>query len=188
MTRYEGDLQALERIDVPLDFIGNERPVNDPVLSTGSSFNLSAETMSQAVQDLLKTANAKSQRTTGEILRDRERQKKTAIEEENLVTPEMPALNTFEEMYRRHNPAISNEELEVFLWYKTDIGKPLSRRWVNLLEEKYFHDLEEPAPYMAPEQRVNQWVDQGLLYYFGGRYLPAFLYLSGTYMPGNSNW
>lgn len=179
VTKYEGDLSAIERIDVPLDFIGNDRILNDPLLSTETSFNLSAEVMTPAVQELLVQVNKKSRDATGQVLLEKDRKKKVVVEDENILTPEMPPLNTFEEMYRRHNPAISKEELEVFLWYKTEIRKPLSRRWVNLLEEQYFNDLSEPVPYQVPEERRNQWVQQGLLYYFSDRYLPAFLYLSG---------
>lgn len=179
VTKYEGGIDAIARIDVPLDFIGNERTLNDPLLSTETSFNLSAEAMAPSVQDLLVSVNKKSREGTGQVLLDRDRKKNRVIEDENILTSELPPLNTFEEMYRRYNPAISKEELEVFLWYKTEIGKPLSRRWVNLLEERYFNDLSERAPYQVPEERRNQWVEEGLLYYFADRYLPAFLYLSG---------
>ncbi len=179
VTKYKGTLEVLDRIEVPLDFVGNEKTTKDPLASTGDPFNLAAETMSPSNQAFLEEVNEKSRKQTGEILQKRERKKQNAIEDENIVVPAMPELNTFEEMYRRHNPEISREELEVFLWYKTDIGKPLSRRWVNLVEEKYFTNLSDPEPYQVTDDRKDQWVRSGLLYYFAERYLPAFLYLSG---------
>lgn len=180
VIKYRGDLSALDRIDVPLDFIGNQRTLEDPLLSTNpGDFNLSGSVMEPAMADFIDGVNEKSGKDI-ERVREKRMQKKTSpTGDENLVTPLMPELNSFEDIYRMYNPEISRDELEVFVWYKSSVKKPLSRRWVNLLEEVYFNDLSEPAPYEVVPAKISDWADRGLLYFFEGKYLPAFLYLSG---------
>lgn len=178
VTKYRGDLSALARIDVPLDFIGNEKTLENPLVSTSDTFNLSAVAMTPAVQDLLMEVNRKSTEATGRTLLKRRRTEEVVLMEDPVQTGILPELNAFEEMYRRYNPGISNEALEVFIWYKSSVGKPLSRRWVNLLEERFFNDLDEAYHYSVDPEKIKYWFDQGLIYYYTDKYLPAFLYLA----------
>lgn len=179
VTKYKGDITALSRIEVDMNFIGNEKDLIDPLLSTDDVINLTVATIDPATENFIKQVNQESEETVKNIVVKRQR-KKSVVNDDATVTPEIPELLTFEQIYEKYNPEISAEELEVFLWYKTDIGKPLSSRWARLVDKIiYDHPLSTPYPFTVVEEKKESWIKKGLIFYYAGKFLPAFLYLSG---------
>lgn len=175
VTKYKGDITALERIDVPEDFIGNAKNLNDPLLSTDSVINFSGELAEPATADFIKEINRTSEREV-----EKKNKRKAAPAPAPSLVTSVAELADFEYIYSRYNPEISRDELEVYIWYKTEIGKPLSKRWARLIDtDLNDENLHSPYRYeVTPEQHAS-WVRRGLIFYFGDKFLPAFLYLSG---------
>lgn len=180
VTKYRGDITDLNRIDVPSDFLGNQKALNDPLLSIDNSMNISAAAMNPATEDFIKSVNEQSEKAVAAIVRKKAKKKEAPIDDGVQVNAEIPELYTFEDIYNKYNPEVSPEELEVFVWYKTAMGKPLSRRWIRLVDKSIGdHNLTQPETYRVSLEKQNSWVEKGLLFYYKGQYLPAFLYLSG---------
>lgn len=179
VTKYKGDITVLDRIDVPDNFIGNERINNNPLLSVDTEGNLTAKVMQPDVAQFIREVNQESEKTVGKILARKQRKKSKAVDDEGALTREVPELQTFEDIYAKHNPEISRDELEVFVWYKSSIDKPLSLRWARLIYEDLPGNPNEAYKYTVPEMKVTEWVNKGLLYYFEAKLVPAVLYLSG---------
>lgn len=177
VTKYKGDITAVDRIDVQMDFVGVNRSLADPLISTGNDVNISAKLTNPAIADFVKGVIQKADQQSGERIN---RKTKKKIEEEAVLT-ESPQLQTFEDVWRTYNPGISKTELEIFIWYKTRSGRPLSRQWVNLLYPgRYREHLTRPVNYAVEQDVFNSWVEAGLVYYFSGEFIPAPQYFSGN--------
>lgn len=177
VTKYKGDITAVDRIDVPMDFVGVNRALADPLLSTGNDVNVSAKLTTPAVADFVREVISKADKQAGEKV---SRKKKERIEDDAVIT-EAPQLQTFEDVWRTYNPGITKSELEVFIWYKSRQGKPLSRQWVNLLfPGRYTEHLAHPVNYEVEQDVLYSWVKEGLLYYFSGELIPGPQYFSGN--------
>lgn len=85
--------------------------------------------------------------------------------------PSKPAIQTFEEIYRVQNPKISNEELKAYIWYKKEIGQALNENWNKLA-------YKEPDN-RSEDEKLNDWIQSGVLFYFDGKLLPQPIYCSG---------
>lgn len=180
VTKYKGDIDVLDRIDAPVNFLGDEKLNNDALLSIGEPSNVSMELNRPDVEAFIRDVNKKSEQAVAQILNKRQRKKAVVVEDENILTTQLPELQTFEDIFTRHNPEISTDELEVFLWFKTQIGKPLSRRWARLIDPAIGADhLREPYHYQVTDEKKVKWIKEGKIYFFQESWVPAALYLSG---------
>jgi predicted ABC-type ATPase len=180
VTKYKGDINAVSQIDVLLDFIGNKKELIDPLLSTNTDINLASAAMQPDVDAFISRVNKQSKEAVKDTLVKRQKKNKPAVNDDATLTPDLPELWSFEQIYEKYNPEISEDELEVFLWYKTDIGKPLSSRWARLVnKDVYDHPLPTASPYTVSEEKMASWIKKGLIFYYNAKFLPAFLYLSG---------
>lgn len=174
VTKYRGDIGVLSKIDVPNDFIGANKLENNPLLSSTTEINVSAEIMKPDVEQHVKEVIEISEAEVGKKVN---RAKK--IEAYGLIDAEV---QTFHEIYEKYNQGITRDELEAYIWYKTEEGKPLSRLWVSLLDRSVLEsgNPRETMPYHASEEKINHWVKTGVVYFFDGQLVPAYRYLSGN--------
>lgn len=181
VIKYKGDLEAIKRIDVPLDFIGNMVTENNALISTGNDVNISAELMKPEVHALVVDIVEKAERQAGEKVIRRQKSVQHKQIDENAVITEITPLQTFEDVWRTYNPEISKEELRAYIWYKTQIDKPLSRQWINLVEYgRWDEHLTRTEPYSVDAETIKEWVQNGLVFYYEGKLIPAPIYLSGN--------
>ncbi len=177
VTKYKGDISAVDRIDAPTDFIGNNKVINDVTASVGHFENASAKVLQPDVEEFVEKVLVQSDKDIAKITV--KKKKKPVVNDDATVTEDLPELQTFEEIYDRYNPEITRQELAVFLWYKTQVGRPLSKRWARLLDRNISaSDLNAPHDWHVPQEVVDGWISQGLLYFYEDKYLPAFLYLA----------
>jgi hypothetical protein len=180
VTKYKGTIDSLDNIIAPLNFIGNQKN-DDPTNSSVPLYNASAELMNPANEGLV----AKALYNT-EIDKKRKRAKKT-IEVTDSQDPQSLETISFSEMYnavdkngRGMNADISFDELEAYVWYQTQIGTPLSRNWINLVEpNKYQDELRRTEPYNVTPEKISYWLKEGVCYYYRGSIVPAYIYYSG---------
>lgn len=181
VTKYKGTIEAINRINVPMDWVGNDRSLIDPLLSTGTEVNISGELEKPETKNFIEEIIKKADRQAGEKISRKLKQQQGTTVDEDAVETEVAQLQTFSETYRTYNEGITIEETEVFIWYKTQIGKPLSRQWINLVHPGEFTEhLTRTHPYHVDEMYLRSWVDRGLVYYYEGKLIPAPIYLSGN--------
>ncbi len=180
VTKYKGTIDALDNIDVPLNFIGNQKSL-EPLNSSVTLFNASGELTNPANDALASKAIYQS-----EVDKKRKRAKKP-IESIDEQDPKSLEIVSFEEMYhavdkngRGINADISYDELEAYIWYQTETGNPLSRNWINLIQPNTYKDnLRATEPYNVKTDKIVNWIKEGVCYYYRGEILPAYLYFSG---------
>lgn len=178
VTKYKGTIEAVSRIDAPLDFIGNMIVENNPLISTGENVNLSAELQKTENEIFVNNIIEKANQQIGAKISRKKKEK--VVDEDQVVNDSIP-LQTFEDVYRTYNKGITEEETQVFIWYKTQIGKPLSRRWINLIHRNEFtENLHQTQRYNVDDATIKSWVNQGLVYYYQGQLIPSAIYLSGN--------
>lgn len=180
ITKYRGDISVISRIEVDDDFIGNAKILNDPLASVSNDINISAELQNPEVNKFVNEVIAKS----FEELKTKKKLSEKK-EDKNAEVKPIGELNSFQQTFKNLNPEISIEEIEVFTWYKSFIGKPLSKNFVKLFREDMFNgetaeQLRETYNYSVENYKINDWVAQGLLCYYKGELLPRFEYQSGN--------
>jgi len=180
VTKYSGGVEVLSRIEAETDFIGAEKSFNNPMASVSKDMNISAEMMKPEVKDIVATA---IESANTEIQRLKKKKVKE-IDEDSAITPKAE-LNDFFTTFSNLNPEISIQEVEVHTWYKTHIGKPLSKYYVKLFKPDMFEgeterQLRKTYDYNVSEDKVNQWVSEGLLFYYKGKLYPKYEYQSGN--------
>ncbi len=163
ITEYKGSLEDVKRIDALTNFLTateSENPllsvVEESVFSATDSNTELVDNLQKAVQESVKELPKKSKR-------------KSKL---SIATSELTDTYSIAEVFDMINPEVSIEELRVFMWWKHKNGRPIqSKEWLEMAEmnhsELYYN-----------EQLVRSWVEQGLLYYFDGELLPAYLYLA----------
>ena len=178
VTKYKGTIEDIDRIDVIVPTLSKTLD-NSPLQSGESeSFVQSTSITNPENQTFILDEIDESNKNVGKKFA-KKKEKIGNVEDDSLVFNE-PELQTFEDVWRTYNKGISKEELEVYIWHKTQIGRPLSRRWINLVHNKlYDEDLTRPERYNVDEEDINEWVKKGLLYYYEGKLVPAVEYLSG---------
>ena len=180
ITKYRGDISVLSRIEVEDDFLGNTKIINDPLASVSNDINISAELQNPEVSNFVNEVIAKS----FEELETKKKIKEQKSKDDGMTTP-VPVLNSFQQTSRNLNPEISLEEFEVYTWYKSYIGKPLSKNYVKVFRQDMFEgetdeQLRETYKYEVEEYKINDWVTYGLLCYYNGKLLPRYEYQSGN--------
>lgn len=180
VTKYKGSIDSLQLIDVDENFVGAEKSINDPLASVSSDINVSAIIQQNEVQETILSAIEVSKID----IEKAKRKPKKVVEEDAVFTP-IEELNSFQQTFQNLNNEISLEEVEAYTWYKTNIGKPLSKYYVKLFKPEMFEgetpeQLRETYNYTVSDEVVTQWVINGLLYYYNGQLLPKFEYCSGN--------
>jgi predicted kinase len=185
VTKYRGGIDVLDLIDADENFTGANKVINDPLASVSNDMNISAEMQKIDVQNIVKNAIDKSY---NEISSTKKKSKKI-VDEDAVFTP-VDELNSFDQTFRNLNQSESNyitlEEVEVYTWYKTQIGKPLSALYVKLFKPEMFEgesdeQLRRTYEYNdVTEEKLTEWVESGYLFYHKGNLLPQFEFLSGN--------
>ena len=180
VTKYSGGIEVLSRIQVDESFIGANKALIDPLASDSSDMNISAEILKPEINEFVKDVVEKS----FVEIEKKKKNSKLKIEEDAAFTP-IKELNTFKQTFENINPKITKEEIEVFTWYKSSIGKPLSRNYTSLFKDDFFTEEEaknmrETHVYEVSKEVINRWVKDGLLVYYKNELIPAFEYKSGN--------
>lgn len=168
IIEYKGSLEDVKRIDAPLNFLA--AIVEDMPLLTvvQEPVELSTDTNTSVIDNLTKAIEVTIEETPKKSAR------KSKAKKENSVVGQDELTDTYSvrEVWYMINPEISIDELRVFMWWKNKIGRPIeSKEWLAIAGMSAI-DLYNR------EELVQSWVEQGLLYYFDGELLPAYLYLA----------
>lgn len=175
---YKGTIDSVERIDVSLATPEFNLGENKPLQSEGNAYVQSAELINPINQEFIKKTIETSHKNAGKKAIDKKH--KAVVEGDDIVFKDVE-LQTFQDVRRTYNEGITDDELEAYVWYKTQIGKPLSRQWVNLIHHNFYEDnLNETAKYNVEEDKISEWVNSGLLFYYENSLVPAVEYLSGN--------
>jgi hypothetical protein len=162
----KGDISVLENIDVDTDFAQFRKAQGIGVTTVKSS---NEELLQKdEVQDFVEGVISKSNEEIGKKSVSRIKKKQSPVEE-SLQAAE---IQSFKEIYAQQNKNISLEELRCYVWYKSSIGQTLSDEWYEL--------AEFGSDYRNREERIRDWVNDGILFYFKGELLPLPLYCSGN--------
>ena len=152
VTKYKGDLTDLDKISLARDYV-----VADMLSAHLSSAHndVDIDTISGAASLAVQKAIRKSKKERS--IRDQAKRG-----ELDLIT--------FDEIDQLYNAHLSKEEKQAFVWYQRIIlGRSMQGGW-----QKY--RVSEDSKQAPP----LEWIKQGIVYWFGDRYLPAFVYLSGN--------
>lgn len=159
-----GDISVLKAIDVNIDFDQFKKATDVGVSETSKSIDekLIKEENSAFVKDTIK----KSIKDVG-----RKSVKKTKKEQTEVVDSETK-IQTYKDIFEKYNKYISKEELRAYLFYKEEIGHPLSETWYDLAEVS--------SDNRSRTDKIKNWLKTGVLFYFNGEYLPLPVYASGN--------
>lgn len=178
VTKYKGTIDALELIDASFDFFGFSKSMDNPTVSINNIKNESAEALKSSNLDNIERA---IEGANIEILELKKVKKKKAIFVSEFKNDE--EIKSFSEMYNELNPNITKEMLEAYVWYKTEIGQPLSANYVSLLYPemvKSIVDLRQPYRYNLPKSSIENLVKSSNLFYTENGFLPLYEYTSGN--------
>lgn len=153
---------ALKEIETPV-FIA--QGITDK--SAGQSVILSPEVQKPTIQpdDLTETS---LQETEKDIVKTQRSKKREIMEfDEPAAKPTIP----FEDILRTYNKDLSEDEIKAFLWYMHSQGNTYRGKWLNILNPTLLSSEQESA-------YIQSWVKSGILFYYKGDLLPAFIYLS----------
>lgn len=162
VTKYKGDISAVDRIDAPMDFVGVTK-TDDPLLSTQNE-NITASTKDmQVIQNIEKAIKEEEKNVVRKkVSKEKEKTKKITV----LSADQHAETLSFEEVYKLYNPEINQDELKAWVWYKEFNQERLSDKWYNLLGFKYGQTNFD----------IQDLVTKGYLCYFRGEVIPAPLY------------
>lgn len=178
VTKYKGDINDVKKIDAEDNFIGNTKILNDPLASASFDINASAEVLKPENEGLILD---NIEQAAGEVEKIRKRKSKKAVSQSEYIPS--GEIKTFYETFKEINPNITLDEVEVYVWYKSKIGKPLSKYYVSLFAPELFsadEDLTETYKYEVSEDKINSWINDGLLFFTDNKLLPAVEYLQGN--------
>jgi predicted kinase len=180
VTKYKGTIEVLSRIEANEDFIGADKALINPLASNFNDINIDAASFQPEIAQVIEQAINTSDQEVRHIIKTRA--KKPKVQDEGLVKPKAETLS-FYDIFRKYNPEISMDELKVYVWNKTQIGKPLSKYYVSLFEPDLFgpdENLRDTYRYQVSEEVISDWIYRGLLFYFKGKLVPSNEYLSGN--------
>jgi hypothetical protein len=161
ITIQVGDISVLESIDAETDF--GKFIQNLGIGTTEIKDDVSTQMVKPEIESFVQTIVDKS---VVEIGKKAITKRKKQIVSEPIVENELP-LQSYKDIYKKLNESISIEELKVYLWYKKSIGQNLSQNWYDIAYE--FEDDR------SEEQKKTDWINNGILFYLNGEYLPSKL-------------
>ena len=165
----KGDIAILETIEVQTDFgkFINNRSIGVSAIKDDVRTQIVEPSVEAFVNTIIEQSNVEIGK---KAVRTRKKKTETPIVAEREVE-EIP-VQSYKEIYKQLNSNITNEELKAYIWYKQNIGQELSNEWYGIA-----YELPDNR---SDEQKLNDWVRDGLLFYFQGEYLPLPLYASGN--------
>lgn len=178
VIKYKGTINDVERIEAPDNFIGNTKITNDPLASATFDINASAEILKPDVEKVVTAAIEGAEKEAKEL----SKKKRKKIDENAIVRP-VGEIKSFMDTFNETKGNITLDEVEVYVWYKSFSGKPLSKYYVSIFKPELFsedEDMTETYNYTVPDAKIAEWVNAGLLFYYGGKLLPAVEYLQGN--------
>lgn len=169
VTTYKGSLEDVERIPVDVNFLMSDTQSNPLVSSVGEPVSKATDENVVVYDNLVNALDEGVKNETKK--RSRKKQLK-----ETLVTKMVTGTETLTltEVYNAPgmNAEISETELQVYLWYRNNVGRPITNpEWfeiANISENELYHTSE----------LVKNWIENGELFYFDGSLLPKYLYLA----------
>jgi predicted ABC-type ATPase len=170
IVEYKGSIEDIGRIQAPINFI--TATISDqPLISVvNESVFTETETNSEVIDNLQKAIEISQSEEPKKVVRESKKKSKSLVIEGDT---ELTQQYTTKEVFDMINPEVSIEELRVFMWWKSKQGRPiLTQEWLDLAE------MDTNDLYNANDMLVRSWVQNGLLYYFDGELLPAYLYLA----------
>jgi predicted ABC-type ATPase len=162
-----GDITVLNNIDAPDDFDQFIKNINigiSDIKTTVSESILKVENQQFVVKIIEQSNNDIGKKAVAKKV------KKEESLNEDYEAPQ-PKLQTYEQIYSILNDKISNEELKAYIYYKDSINQKLSDAWYEMA--KYGEDTR------SKNQKIKDWVNEGILFYYKGSYLPLPIYASG---------
>jgi predicted ABC-type ATPase len=162
-----GDITVLNNIDAPDNFDQFIKNINigiSDIKTTVSQEILKIENQQFLVKIIEKSNNDIGKKAVAKKV------KKEESLNEDYEAPQ-PKLQTYQQVYQSLNENISNEELKAYIYYKESINQQLSDEWYIMA--KYGEDTR------SKNQKVKDWVNEGILFYYKGSYLPLPIYASG---------
>ena len=175
ITLYKGSLADVDRITADPNFVEAAEKSN-PVISVINKPISKITDVDVEQIDNLENANNVSSTDQHQKSKRKAKVKTTAPAKSSSDNLETLSLS---EVYNMKidskgttlNSEISPDELKVFLWYKNEIGRPI--------RNPEWYDLAGISLGDLSEIDTTPWVEAGLLNYYNGELLPAYLYLSG---------
>jgi hypothetical protein len=178
VTKYKGNIAAIEQIDAPLDAIYANQQKNNPLLSSGSGKIPAIEAIMPTNEAFIANVIETSKATVAK--------KRAKKETEPVQTQAEPLdIRTFEEIFTEQNAHIPTNDIRAFLYWKTQLKKPYSRYWNKMVSpaDTYSQysplELQETEEYHLTPGEVTDLVEKGHLFYFNGIYEPRCIFASG---------
>lgn len=167
---YSGSISDVDRIDAPTDFVQffeTEYPTNSVV-------EIPVELATDNNVEILMNLEKAVETSKKDLISKRTRAKKMEVQKfETIEQLDVNMTLSLREVYEMSNPEISTEELRVYLWYKNKIGRPITN-------PEWYEIAGKTLTELMSNQYVENWVKNGLVFYFKGELLPAYIYLSGN--------
>jgi len=168
IVEYKGTLDDIARIDAPENFIGANKE-NEPIATV---INTPIKDVTDKDIDVLDSFKEALEKNKDSVTKKTTKKAKKALPTA-IIDEVAGESTTLKEAFETLNPEISLEELRAFIWYKEKTGRPiLNQDWINLSEPQ--------ADSRSTNEKIKDWVEAGILYYFDGELIPSFLYLSGN--------
>lgn len=166
-----GTIDNLNKIDTASDFDADMVDGSDDIGTSVISETLEQEMAKPEIEQKVKAVIEQDNKDIGRKI-IRKKKKQDAIESDEPVKAD---LQTYTEIFDSElNKNVSLEELRAFLWYKNRIGQQLSLEWYMMA-----YDGLDYIPAVS-QGEVDKWVKNGLLFFYDGQEIPAYLYLSGN--------
>jgi predicted ABC-type ATPase len=173
VTKYKGEIDVLDKIDVKLDFLPKDTLYNPTASTTEISVDKTPTDIKR--RNNIESASVKSKDDVIKILKEKPLKKRKSI----YIEPTEAQLLSFEEIFERYRWSydkkgnkvaenITYDELNAFAYWKNHYSDdPLRGQWITS------GLVKEPT-----EDHVINWVKNQVLCYLKGDIVPQFLYLS----------
>lgn len=169
IIEYKGTIANVQRIDVPLTQIAFTPETTNPIVSiVEESVQDATDTSTEIIENLDSAKKSSEEAIEKKIVRKAKTKKQPNV----VAAGELIEEYSVKDVYEMLNPEVSIDELRAFMWWKNKSGSPiLSKEWLSvaeITEDELYNDSD----------LVYSWIEQGLLYYYDGELLPAYLYLA----------
>lgn len=170
ITEYKGSLEDIKRIDALTNFI-TATEADQPIVSVieESAFE-ATDNNTELVDNFQQALEITKQEEPKKSVRKvkAKKGKPTIVDSAESLTDTYTVLEVFNML----NPEVSINELRAFMWWKNKKGRPIqSQDWMDLAAMSHDELYNDSA-------LVKEWVEKGILYYYDGELLPAYLYLA----------
>ena len=162
VTKYKGEIDAIEKIDVKLDFLPSDTQY-DPFSSTKEV------SVADTPTDVMRKERMEQANEVSPV-EENKKKKKKVLGKSIYIEPtgESKDLLSFKEVFDQYNPEITLDELNAFAYWKNHYSDdPMSGEWLTS------GLVKNPS-----EDHVKDWVKKQALCYYKGDLVPQFLYIS----------